>query len=103
MTMRSLKCSRNLAAANPTSAIIILLAGRFFVYALNYGYLVLLIKTLDHPEAYMRYTFTCHKSCTREDFPKQKRMPLKYACNKCYSLKKIIVNLLFTKKPSNRE
>ena len=42
--------------------------GIYFVYALNYDYLVTFGKTLDQSEAFIRYTFTCHKMCTREIF-----------------------------------
>ena len=85
MTLQGLKCPNNLVAAKPSSAIMILLQVGFFVYALNYGYLFPFIKTLYQTEACMRYTFTFHNMCTRDIFPKEIRMPLRYVCNKCYA------------------
>ena len=86
ITMEGLEYSRNLVAAKPPSAIIIVLQVGFCVYALNYGYFVTFRKK-DEIEPCMQCTFTHQKMCSREGFPKEMRTKLRYACNKHYSLK----------------
>ena len=67
--MQGLKCSRYFVDAKPPSVRIIVLQVKFF-NALNYGYSVTFIKSLDRSYACIQYIFTYILKITRKVFPK---------------------------------